>query len=144
MNPIRRELLNGLFVLVLASLMSAAFAAFQVSFNVQLWVLILIGLAVAVGFYVLELCRQLLSRKLPFTLEERKPRRFVIGVSFGEISPRLRASSRPFQFLPLQKQHPQRLAIGPTKPCARAAIEKTARRTRTEIDADGSLFPARS
>ncbi len=32
MNPIRRELLNGLFVLVVASLMSAAFAAFQVSF----------------------------------------------------------------------------------------------------------------
>ena len=43
MSPIRRELLNGVFVLVLASLMSAAFAAFEVKFNVQLWVLILIG-----------------------------------------------------------------------------------------------------
>jgi hypothetical protein len=52
MNPIRRELLNGVFVLVLASLMSAAFAAFQVSFNLQLWILILIGAGVAVGFYV--------------------------------------------------------------------------------------------
>lgn len=41
MNPIRRELLNGVFVVVLASLMSAAFAAFQVSFNLQLWILIL-------------------------------------------------------------------------------------------------------
>jgi hypothetical protein len=53
MNPIRRELLNGLFVLVVASLMSAAFAAFQVSFNVQLWVLILIGIGIAVSGYVM-------------------------------------------------------------------------------------------
>jgi hypothetical protein len=53
MNPIRRELLNGLFVLVVASLLSVAFAAFQVSFNVQLWVLILIGVAVAVSGYVM-------------------------------------------------------------------------------------------
>jgi hypothetical protein len=52
MNPIRRELLNGLFVLVVASLLSAAFAAFQVEINLQLWVLILIGVCVAVGFYV--------------------------------------------------------------------------------------------
>jgi len=52
MNPIKRELLNGLFVLVLASLMSAAFAAFQVTFNVQLWVLILIGIGIAVSGYV--------------------------------------------------------------------------------------------
>ena len=52
MNPIRRELLNGLFVLVVASLMSAAFEAFQVSFNVQLWVWIVIGVAIAVSGYV--------------------------------------------------------------------------------------------
>src|SRR5260370_36229112 len=52
MNPIRRELLNGLFVLVVASLMSTAVAAFQVSFNIQLWVWIVIGIAIAVGFYV--------------------------------------------------------------------------------------------
>jgi hypothetical protein len=53
MNPIRRELLNGLFVLVLSCLLSAAFAAFQVSFNLQLWVLILIGVGVAVTGYVM-------------------------------------------------------------------------------------------
>jgi len=53
MSPIRRELLNGVFVLVLASLMSAAFAAFQVKFNVQLWVLILIGVGIAVTGYVM-------------------------------------------------------------------------------------------
>jgi len=53
MTPLRRELLNGVFVLVLASLMSAAFAAFQVGLNLQLWVLILIGVGVAVGFYVM-------------------------------------------------------------------------------------------
>jgi hypothetical protein len=52
MNPIRRELLNGLFVLVVASLMSVAFAAFQVSFNALLWTLILLGVAVAVSGYV--------------------------------------------------------------------------------------------
>src|SRR5215475_2069285 len=52
MNPIKRELLNGLFVLVLASLMSAVFAAFQIKFNVLLWVLILMAIAVAVGGYV--------------------------------------------------------------------------------------------
>ena len=52
MSPIRRELLNGLFVLVLASLISAAFEAFHVNFNVQLWVLIVTGIAIAVGGYV--------------------------------------------------------------------------------------------
>jgi hypothetical protein len=53
MNPIRRELLNGLLVLVVASLLSVAFSAFQVSFNAQLWVLILMGIAIAVGGYIL-------------------------------------------------------------------------------------------
>jgi hypothetical protein len=52
MNPIRRELLNGLFVLVVASLLSAVFAAFQVSINVEHWVLIIVGMAVAVSGYV--------------------------------------------------------------------------------------------
>jgi hypothetical protein len=52
MSPIRRELLNGLFVLVVASLLSTAFAAFQVEVNLQLWALIVIGVGVAVGFYV--------------------------------------------------------------------------------------------
>ncbi len=53
MNPIRRELLNGLFVLVVASLLSAAFAAFQLKFDLQLWVWIVIGVAIATGFYVM-------------------------------------------------------------------------------------------
>jgi hypothetical protein len=35
MNPIRRELLNGLLVLVVASLLSVAFSAFQFNFNAQ-------------------------------------------------------------------------------------------------------------
>jgi hypothetical protein len=52
MSPVRRELLNGLFVLVVSCLLSAAFAAFQVSFNIQLWVWIVIGVGIAVGFYV--------------------------------------------------------------------------------------------
>jgi hypothetical protein len=53
MNPIRRELLNGLLVLVVASLLSVAFSAFQVSFNPLLWVLILMGIAIAVAGYIL-------------------------------------------------------------------------------------------
>ena len=53
MSPIRRELLNGLFVLVVASLLSTAFSAFQVTFNLQLWVLILMAVAIAVSGYVL-------------------------------------------------------------------------------------------
>ena len=52
MNPIRRELLNGLLVLVVASLLSVAFSAFQVSFNALLLVLILIGIAIAVSGYI--------------------------------------------------------------------------------------------
>jgi hypothetical protein len=52
-NSVRRELLNGLLVLVVASLLSVAFSAFQVSFNAQLWVLILMGLAIAVTGYIL-------------------------------------------------------------------------------------------
>ncbi len=53
MNPIRRELLNGLIVLVVASLLSVAFAEFQLNFNVQLWVLILMAIAIAVSGYVM-------------------------------------------------------------------------------------------
>jgi hypothetical protein len=53
MNPIRREVLNGLLVLVIASLLSVAFSAFQVSFNALLWVLILMGIAIAVSGYIL-------------------------------------------------------------------------------------------
>jgi hypothetical protein len=53
MKPVRRELLNGLFVLVVASLMSAAFAEFQVNFNLQLWVLSVMGVAIAISGYVI-------------------------------------------------------------------------------------------
>jgi len=53
MNPIRRELLNGLLVLVVASLLSVSFSAFQVSFNALHWVLILMGIAIAVSGYIL-------------------------------------------------------------------------------------------
>ncbi len=53
MKPLRRELLNGLLVLIVASLLSVAFSAFQVSFNPLLWVLILMALAIAVSGYIL-------------------------------------------------------------------------------------------
>jgi hypothetical protein len=55
MRPVRRELLNALFVLVLASLIHAAFEAFHLNFDVHLWALIMMGIAIAVsGYVVLE------------------------------------------------------------------------------------------
>lgn len=53
MKPLRRESLNGLLVLVIASLLSVAFSTFQVTFNALLWVLILMGIAIAVSGYIL-------------------------------------------------------------------------------------------
>jgi hypothetical protein len=53
MRPIRRELLNGLFVLVLASLIHAAFEAFHLNFDIHLWALIMMGIAIAVSGYVM-------------------------------------------------------------------------------------------
>jgi hypothetical protein len=52
MNPIRRELLNGVFVLVLSTLLSAAIAAFELKFNLQVWVLIVMAVEIAIGGYV--------------------------------------------------------------------------------------------
>ncbi len=53
MNPIRREVLNGLFVIVLSTLLSAAIAAFQVKFNLQVWTLLVMAAAIAVSGYVI-------------------------------------------------------------------------------------------
>jgi hypothetical protein len=53
MRPVRRELLNGLFVLVLASLIHAAFEAFHLKLDVHLWALIVMGIAIAVSGYVI-------------------------------------------------------------------------------------------
>jgi len=75
MNPIRRELLNGLFVLVVASLLSAALAAFQLGFNVQLFVWIVIGIGIAVsGYVVFEFLLSAEDRELRFmaSTEERE------------------------------------------------------------------------
>jgi|SRR5208282_747609 len=52
MNPIRREVLNGLFVLVISTLLSAAIAAFEIKFNLQVWVLIVMAVAIAISGYV--------------------------------------------------------------------------------------------
>jgi hypothetical protein len=51
MKPVRRELLNGLFVLVVGALMSTAFEAFHVNFDGVVWALIVMGLAIAVSGY---------------------------------------------------------------------------------------------
>jgi hypothetical protein len=52
-RPIRREVLNGLFVIVLSTLLSAAIAAFQIKFNLQVWVLIVMAVAIAISGYVM-------------------------------------------------------------------------------------------
>src|SRR5215472_6993900 len=89
MNPIKRELLNGLFVLVVASLLSAAFAAFQVTFNVQLWVLILIGIGIAVsGYVVFEITLRFMAASVESTRQREEewlkrvgnPARLELGV----------------------------------------------------------------
>jgi len=73
MSPIRRELLSGLFVLVVASLLSVAFAAFQVHFDVQLWVLILIGIAIAIsGYVVFEITLRLMAASAESTRQREE------------------------------------------------------------------------
>jgi hypothetical protein len=82
MSPIRREVLNGVFVLVLASLMSAVFAAFQVKLDVQLWVLILMSIAIAIGGYVVfEFVLSTEVRELEWLKRVGNPARLELGVS---------------------------------------------------------------
>src|SRR5258708_25514047 len=92
MNPIRRELLNGLFVLVISCLLSVAFAAFQLNFNVQLWLLILIGIAIAVsGYVVFEITLRLMAASAESTRQREEewlkrvgnPARLELGMGAG-------------------------------------------------------------
>ncbi len=92
MNPIRRELLNGLFVLVIASLLSVAFAEFQLNFDAQLWVLILIGIAIAVsGYIVFEITLRLMAASAESTRKREEewlkrvgnPARLELGMGAG-------------------------------------------------------------
>ena len=48
MSPIRREVFNGLFVLILSTLLSAAIGAFGLKFNLLVWVLIIMAAAISV------------------------------------------------------------------------------------------------
>src|SRR5262249_7214435 len=52
MSPIRREVINGLLVLVLSTLLSAAIGAFGLKFNLQVWVLIIVAAAMAILGYI--------------------------------------------------------------------------------------------
>ncbi len=62
MKPFRRELLNGLFVLVVGALISTAFEAFHVEFDIRLWALIVMGVAIAVtGYVVFEIALGFMS-----------------------------------------------------------------------------------
>jgi len=84
MNPLRRELLNGLLVLVVASLLSVAFSAFQVSFNPLLWVLILMAIAIAVaGYIVFEFVLSAEQRETEWLKRIGTPARFEAGPQWG-------------------------------------------------------------
>ena len=84
MNPIRRELLNGLSVRVLSTLLSAAIAAFQVKFNLQVWVLILVAAAVALGGYiVLEFVLAAEHREKEWLAQVGTPARLEMGLTEG-------------------------------------------------------------
>jgi hypothetical protein len=78
------ELLNGLFVLIVASLLSAAVAVFQVSFNLQLWVSILVGMAIAVaGYVVFEFVLSAEQRETEWLKRIGTPARFEAGPERG-------------------------------------------------------------
>jgi len=84
MNPLRRELLNGLLVLVVASLLSVAFSAFQVSFNPLLWVLILFAIVIAVaGYIVFEFVLSAERRETEWLKRIGTPARFEVGPHLG-------------------------------------------------------------
>ena len=89
MNPIRRESLNGLLVLVVASLLSVAFSAFQVSFDVHLWVLILMAVAIAVsGYLVFEFVLSADEREKEWLKRVGTPARleFEPGAAFAAVA----------------------------------------------------------
>jgi uncharacterized protein YacL len=52
MNRIRREVVNGLLVLIISTLLSAAIAAFQIKFDILVLVLIVMAVAIAITGYV--------------------------------------------------------------------------------------------
>jgi hypothetical protein len=84
MNPIRRELLNGLFVLVLSTLLSAAIAAFEIKFNLQVWVLILVATAVALsGYVVFEFVLSAEHREKEWLKRLGTPARLEMGLTPG-------------------------------------------------------------
>ena len=88
MNPIRRELLNGVFVLVVGCLMSAALSAFQVKINLQLWVLIMMGVAMAVGGYVVfEFVLSAEERETEWVKRVGNPARLELGTGPGDAGP---------------------------------------------------------
>src|SRR6266481_4594253 len=92
MNPIRREVLNGLFVLVISTLLSAAIAAFEIKFNLQVWALIVMAAAIAVsGYVVFEIAVRSSAATAESTRRREEewlkrvgnPSRLVLGMSVG-------------------------------------------------------------
>jgi hypothetical protein len=69
---------------VVASLLSVAFSAFQVSFNPQLWVLILMAIAIAVaGYIVFEFVLSAEHRETEWLKRIGTPARFEGGPNWG-------------------------------------------------------------
>jgi hypothetical protein len=84
MSPIRREVINGLFVIVLSTLLSAAIAAFQIRFNLQVWVLILVASALALsGYVVFEFVLSAERREKEWLAQVGTPARLEMGLTEG-------------------------------------------------------------
>jgi hypothetical protein len=81
MGPIRREVINGLLVLVLSTLLSAAIGAFGLKFNLQVWVLIIVAAAMAIlGYIVFKFLLSNEERETDWLKRVGTPARLELGM----------------------------------------------------------------
>jgi len=81
MSPIRREILNGLLVLVLSTLLSAAIGAFGLKFNLLVWVLIIMPAASAIlGYVVFKFLLSSEQRETEWLRRVGTPARLELGL----------------------------------------------------------------
>jgi len=84
MSPIRREVINGLLVLILSTLLGAAIAAFGLKFNLLVWVLIIMTAAMAVlGYVVFKFLLSSEERETEWLKRIGTPARFEVGPQWG-------------------------------------------------------------
>src|SRR5215831_5291642 len=81
MSPIRREVINGLLVLVLSTLLSAAIGAFGLKFNLLVWVLIIMAAASAIlGYVVFKFLLSSEQRETEWLRRVGTPARLELGL----------------------------------------------------------------